>query len=206
METGDLDDSLAHLLEVVRPRAVEGVDWEAPADGLAWSCWETVEHLADTLFVYSLQFTPRPPEPETGRHGYLPVSELKMEREHGPLMLLHLLAACGDLLSRAIRSAGPGRRMPHFTLLTDPDGFAAMGTVESLAHGWDLTGGLGVRDAFNPPPEVCERALSRLFPEIPPALSADHGPWPALLWAVGRTALPGHPRRETWRWNARGRE
>jgi hypothetical protein len=205
MLTSDLDAALSYTLDVLRPRAADSADadWDAPAGELEWSCWQTAEHLADTLFVYALQFTPRPPELDTGRNGYLPVSELTMERRHGPLMLLHLLDGSGGLLSRAVRTTDPGQRMRHFHQLTDPAGFVAMGTVETLAHGWDLAGGLGVRDAWNPPADLCERALSRLFPGLPPGLAEEAGAWPTLLWAVGRTELPGRPRRQKWRWDPR---
>ncbi|PRW63751.1 hypothetical protein CEP50_09080 [Actinopolyspora mortivallis] len=37
----------------------------------------------------------------------------------------------------------------------------------------------------------------RLFPDAPGTTE----PWRTLLWATGRADLPGHPRRDTWRWD-----
>ncbi|RLU94804.1 hypothetical protein CTZ27_19085 [Streptomyces griseocarneus] len=34
-----------------------------------------------------------------------------------------------------------------------------------------------------------------------PGGPGDRDPWPTLLWATGRTELPGRPRLTTWRWN-----
>lgn len=48
-----------------------------------------------------------------------------------------------------------------------------------------------------PPAGLCGRVLDRLFRDAP--LSTE--PWPTLLWATGRAALPGHERLTTWRWN-----
>jgi hypothetical protein len=79
--------------------------------------------------------------------------------------------------------------------MADPEGFAAMGCVELLVHGNDIAEGLGV--TFDPPREPCARTVERLFPTAP--VSDD--PWRLLLWAAGRDALPGHPRREEWRWH-----
>ncbi|MEU9040820.1 MULTISPECIES: hypothetical protein [unclassified Kitasatospora] len=33
-------------------------DWSRPAGTLGWSCWETVEHLADDLLAYAAQLGP----------------------------------------------------------------------------------------------------------------------------------------------------
>lgn len=37
------------------------VDWDGLAGSLSWTCWETVEHLADDLFCYAAQLGPRRP-------------------------------------------------------------------------------------------------------------------------------------------------
>ncbi len=80
----------------------------------------------------------------------------------------------------------------------DADGFAAMGVVEALVHTHDILEGLGIRD-FEPDPELCDHVLDRLFPHVPRAGAA---PWPTLLWATGRAALPDRPRQTVWRWYA----
>jgi hypothetical protein len=39
----------------------QNADWEAKAGPLEWTCWETVEHIADNLFFYAAQLSPRIP-------------------------------------------------------------------------------------------------------------------------------------------------
>ena len=64
-------------------------------------------------------------------------------------------------------------------------------------HGFDVARTLGV--TLQPPADLCQRAIDRLFPDLP-----EHpDPWERLLWATGRAALPGHPKRESWRWDGR---
>jgi hypothetical protein len=74
-----------------------------------------------------------------------------------------------------------------------------MGTVETLVHGYDVAGPLGV--SWRPDDDVVRRALDRLFPEVP----SDIDPWPTLLWATGRIAIDDRPRRTEWRWDGRVR-
>lgn len=72
--------------------------------------------------------------------------------------------------------------------------------METLVHTHDLALGLGL-PPFEPPAARCARTVHRLFPDAP----ADAEPWPALLWATGRPALPGRPRRTAWRWKGEPR-
>jgi hypothetical protein len=78
--------------------------------------------------------------------------------------------------------------------VSDPEGFGAMGVVETLVHTHDVAAGFGL--PWQPPAGLCARALHRLFPDAP----RDAEPWPALLWSTGRGELPGRTRPETWRW------
>jgi hypothetical protein len=80
--------------------------------------------------------------------------------------------------------------------LADPEGFAAMGVVEVLVHAYDVARGLDL--SFDPPADLCDRVLARLFPDAP----TDTERWPTLLWATGRGALPGRPVLGRWRWYA----
>ncbi|KDN81664.1 hypothetical protein [Kitasatospora cheerisanensis] len=178
-------------------------DWSVPAGELAWDCWETLEHAADALVGYATQLAPaRPP-----LDGYLPyrwqrdrpegpATVLHVDRAAGPAGLLRALDAGGGLLAATVRTAGPRVRAFHSYGVSDPEGFAAMGVVETLVHTHDAAAGLGL--PWNPPAALCDRALARLFPEAP----ADTGRWPTLLWATGRAALPGHPRRTFERWHS----
>ncbi|MYW01091.1 DinB family protein [Streptomyces sp. SID3343] len=177
--------------------------WDTNAGSLEWTCWETVEHLADDLFAYAAQLGLRTPlldgeVPfvwESRRPGG-PANAIHADRTAGPDGLLQVLEASGALLVAMVRTAPARVRTHHVFGASDPEGFAAMGIVETLVHTHDLTLGLGL--AWNPPADVCARVLARLFPDAP----TTGAPWPTLLWATGRAELPGHPRRTAWRWYA----
>ncbi|QHC23086.1 maleylpyruvate isomerase N-terminal domain-containing protein [Streptomyces sp. GS7] len=197
----DLD--LAVRLAVAVLRTAPTTAWEgAPAGSLEWDCWETVEHLSDDLFAYAVQLGPRTP-PLTGNVPYVwerrrpggPANAVHADRAAGPAGLLQTLEASGALLVAMVRTTPPQVRAYHPFGVSDPEGFAAMGAVETLVHTHDLAEGLGLD--WSPPAEVCARVLARLFPDSP----AETEPWPALLWSTGRTALPGLPRRTSWRWD-----
>jgi hypothetical protein len=107
---------------------------------------------------------------------------------------LQVLEVSGALLVAMVRTTSSRVRAYHSDGVSDPEGFAAMGIVETLVHTDDLAEGLGL--AWAPPADLCSRALARLFPDAPRTTD----PWPTLLWATGRAELPGHPRLTTWRW------
>ncbi|ETK35944.1 maleylpyruvate isomerase N-terminal domain-containing protein [Microbispora sp. ATCC PTA-5024] len=178
--------------------------WERPAGTLEWTCWETAEHLADDLFAYAAQLGAAEPSTpaEPGEVPFLwesrrpggPANAVHADRSAGPAGLLRVLRASGALLVAVVRTAPPEALAHHVFGASDPEGFAAMGVVETLVHTHDMAEGLGL--AWTPPAGLCDRVLGRLFPDVP----ADADPWPALLWATGRAELPGRPRLSTWRW------
>jgi hypothetical protein len=196
----DLDACVGKALEALG--LVVDRDWNVPAKDLTWTCWETVEHVADDLFAYAGQLSVRTPETER----YVPF-DLDAPRPGGPEMtiraepasgnrgLLRVLESCGGLLSATTRQAPDEVRGWHPYGLSDPGGFAAMGSVEVLVHVYDLATPLGF--AWSPPADVVRRVLERLFPEAP----TDTDPWPTLLWATGRGELPGRERLTSWRWD-----
>lgn len=197
------DVDLAVGLSVSVLRAMPAEAWDEPAGTLDWTRWETVEHIADDLFAYAAQLGPRKPPldgpvpfvVESRRPGG-PANAFAADRAAGTDGLLQVLEACGGLLAAMVRVTPPTVRAHHIFGRSDPEGFAAMGVVETVVHTHDLVLGLGL-DA-TPPADLCARVLARLFPDVPPVV----GPWPALLWATGRLELPGHPRRGRWRWYA----
>jgi hypothetical protein len=189
----DLDQSVQLAVAVLREAPAEA--WEGKAGSLEWDCWETVEHLADDLFAYAAQLGPRTP-PLTGEVPFVwesrrpggPANAIHADRTAGAAGLLQVLEAGGAMLTALVRTSPPGVRAYHGFGVSDPEGFAAMGVVETLVHTYDLAAGLGLD--WTPPADLCERVLARLFPHVP--LSAE--PWPTLLWATGRVDLPDHPR------------
>ncbi|MER7759191.1 maleylpyruvate isomerase N-terminal domain-containing protein [Streptomyces sp. NPDC097619] len=196
----DLD--LGVQLCVAALRAAPPEAWSEPAGPLEWDCWETVEHLSDDLFAYAVQLGPRKP-PLDGEVPFVwesrrpggPANAVHADRGAGPAGLLQVLEASGALLVAMVRTASPETRAYHGFGISDPEGFAAMGLVETLVHAHDLTQGLGL--PWDPPAGLCSRVLTRLFPEAP----TDTDPWSTLLWATGRTELPGRPRLTDWRWD-----
>jgi hypothetical protein len=200
----DLD--LAVRLSVALLGQVPARAWDGAAGTLEWTCWETVEHLADDLFAYAAQLGPRRPSLTTHvpfawqrRSPGGPANTIFVERTEGPDGLTQALEACGALLVAMVRTTAPEVRSHHVFGASDREGFAAMGVVETLVHTHDLAAGLGLD--WDPPSEVCARALHRLFPDAPAGVE----PWPALLWSTGRLELPGRPRLTEWRWHGEPR-
>ena len=105
-----------------------------------------------------------------------------------------MLTACGGLLAAMVRVTPSTVRAHHVHGLADPEASAAMGILEALVHTHDVARGLDV--PWQPPESICARVLARLMPDV----AIEGGAWPSLLWATGRAALPGRPRRERWRW------
>ncbi|MFF2010388.1 VOC family protein [Streptomyces sp. NPDC058195] len=196
----DVTDAVRLAVEALRDAPADR--WDTPAGSLEWTCWETAEHLADDLLSYAAQIGPRRPP----RDAYLPYrwsadreggpkNAVFADRAAGPDGLLRTLEANGALLAAMVRTAPAELRAYHPSGVSDPEGFAAMGVVETLVHLDDLAAGLGV--AWNPPSGLCDRALARLFPDAP----ADADRWAVLRWATGRAGLPSRPRVTSWQWN-----
>ncbi|MFE2581661.1 DinB family protein [Streptomyces sp. NPDC059378] len=182
-------------------RAAEAADWDAKAGSLEWSCWETVEHLADDLFAYAAQLGPeRPPSDRdvpfvwSARRPGGPANVVFADRAAGPAGLVQVLEASGALLAAMVRTTAPTVRAHHVFGAADPEGFAAMGVVETLVHLHDVATGLGV--GWTPDADLCGRVLTRLFPHAPTGTDG----WATLLWATGRGELEGHARLTRWRW------
>ncbi|OKK13131.1 hypothetical protein AMK16_31905 [Streptomyces sp. CB00455] len=201
----DLDLSVRLAVAALRGAPAEA--WEGKAGSLEWDCWETVEHLADDLFAYAAQLGPKSP-PLNGEVPFVwksrrpggPANVIHADRGAGPAGLLQVLEASGALLVAMVRTTPPQTRAHHVFGVSDPEGFAAMGIVETVVHTHDLAQGLGL--AWNPPADLCSRVLARLFPDAP----SSTDPWSTLLWATGRAELPGRPRPTAWRWDGTPRE
>jgi hypothetical protein len=175
--------------------------WDARAGSMDWTCWETVEHIADNFFFYAAQLGPRAAATDRSvpfawaqhRKGG-PGLVLFADRAAGPAGLLRCVEACGALLVAMVRTTPPDVRAHHDDGILDTAGFAAMAIGETLVHMHDVTQGLAL--PWTPEADLCRRLLDRFFPGAP----ADTGPWATLLWATGRGDLPGRPRQQDWRW------
>ncbi len=176
-----------------------GLDWDRPASGLTWTVRSTVEHVADDLFAYAGQIATATPELEE----YVPFTLLRRpaaarpvtthaRREAGNEGVVRVLDACGGMLVALARTRPADVRGYHPYGVSDPHGFAAMGTVETLLHLHDVAAPLGL--AWDPDPAVVRRVLDRLFPDEP----AAQEPWSTLLRVTGRD--PAVP-LDYWQWD-----
>ncbi|MCX4673210.1 hypothetical protein OG453_42380 [Streptomyces sp. NBC_01381] len=204
IDADDVRHIVALAIQTLRDADPQG--WEAKAGTLEWTCWETLEHLADDLFTYAARFgLAEPPtsavlpfRTDSDRSGG-PANVFFVKRASGPQGLLTVLEACGGLLASVLRTAPSTTVAFHVFGPSGPEGFAAMGVVETLVHTHDIAQGLGLE--WSPPKELCAHVLKRLFPHV--VIGSDA--WDTLLWATGRIDLPDRPRLTEWRWyNAQG--
>ncbi|MEV0126125.1 maleylpyruvate isomerase N-terminal domain-containing protein [Streptomyces sp. NPDC050703] len=196
--------AVAHCLDALRD--IPAAQWDGRAADLEWTRWETLDHLADDLLTYALRFglahpmgAPRVPLRVSRDRPDGPANVVFGDRAAGPEGLLTVVEACGGLLATAVDTADPDTLAPHVFGASDPEGFAAMGVVETLVHTHDIAQGAtpqGADRAPEPPRDLCERALARLFPDV----TVIGTPWSTLLWATGRIGTPDRPRRTDWRW------
>lgn len=196
----DVDRAVLLCADLIRSAPADA-PWDSPAGALTWDCRETVEHLADDLFAYAAQLGLRrgPADREVpfhygSRRPGGPANTVFADAGAGAEGLAQVVESCGAMLAAMVRTTPPEVRGHHVFGASDPEGFAAMGVVETLVHSHDVAQGLGL--VWTPPDGLCARVLRRLFPDV----TADGDPWPALLWATGRGGLPGLPHRTAWRW------
>jgi hypothetical protein len=163
-------------------------DWSVRAGDLEWDCRRTLDHIVDTLFLYTAYLASRangrltPP-----RNGDLTAT---------PAQLLPLVDAATAVLADVARAAPEGMRAFHPAGMADVSGWIGLGCEEILLHTDDIAQGLGV--SFRPPDELAARVTARLFPWAP----SDADPWAALRWAAGRAALPDRERLgPDWYWH-----
>jgi len=181
-------------VDALRPYV--GCDWRAvQAADLTWSCWDTALHVVDDLYFYAVQVINGSPQGE-----YL-TTELALDDQATVAGLLASIPVHGELLRRALVCADPGDRAYHVYGVSDHEGFAAMGVVETLVHTYDILRGLNPVASWRPPAELAAPVLQRLFPAAP---AGD--PSNVLLYCCGRRALGELARLETWRWDGRVRD
>jgi hypothetical protein len=190
MNPDDLDLAVDTMSAALRPTVDR--DWSATAGVMEQDCWHVAEHLGDCLLSYAGQVVAQP----TGRYVRFLA---KADDGATPAEVLEFAEAAGRILAATVRSAAPHIRAYHPTGLADPAGFAGMGCVETLLHGEDIAHGLGV--ALEPPADLCERLLARMFPHARQDL-AGLDPWTALRWYSGRLKLPDREPPVRWVWRA----
>ncbi|MFK4182972.1 maleylpyruvate isomerase N-terminal domain-containing protein [Streptomyces sparsogenes] len=163
-------------------------DWSRPAQGLEWTCRGTLDHLALGLVGYTGLLVARPQD----RYITLFAS---LDAQAPVPACLEGIGIASSLLASTVRDTAAEVRAWHPWGHSDAGGFAAMGITELVVHTYDITRALGL--SWAPPDGPSGAVLARLFPDAP----AGYGPSDTLLWATGRFALPGHPRRTEWQWH-----
>jgi hypothetical protein len=184
----DLDAAISSVANALSPAI--GRDWSAASGTGELNGWHTAEHLGDCLMSYAGQLVARP----TTRYVRF---EAAADKGASSAEVLEFAVTGGRILAATVRTAPPHVRAYHPTGMADSEGFAGMGCVEVLVHGGDIARGLGL--SLDPPRDLCARVLARMFPHVSADL-ADVDTWTALLWATGRTELPGHQPQTQWRW------
>lgn len=174
-------------------------DLTVRAGPVDWSCWTTLDHIADCQFAYALQIA------SGCRTDYLPIHGgdrgddfVHFIHELGLPGVLEALPALAELLCAQALVAPANGRAFHPSGESDPSGFVAMGAVEMLLHGHDVLTGLG--RSCELPEEHAATVLRRLFDHVE-LHEAGHGA--TLLWATGRRDLPGRETVTQWRWDGR---
>ena len=196
----DVERAVALTAEALRAAPAEA--WDGQAGPMDCDCWDALDHLNNGLFSYALRMAPTVPYMQGRptivwqRAGEQPLP-IVTDRAAGPEAGIEALLMMGGLIAAVVDTRPASARAWHIWGTADPEGFAAMGVVETLAHAFDLAQGLGV--PFEPPGDLVAVGLARLFPEAP----RDTDPWTTLLWATGRGELDGHERRgPDWSWHS----
>ena len=183
-----VEEAVAGAVAVLRG-AVER-DWDGVRAGRCeWSCRETAQHIAQDLIVYAGRLAGRVQD------TYRPF-DIVVDDSTDNARVLQLIEGGGVLLTATIRVTPPRARAYHPRPYhsANPEGFAALAVGEVLLHTHDIAEGLGL--PYEPPADLAEFVLTRMFPHIQPG--PEH--WPTLLWATGRGELPGRAPVTEWDW------
>lgn len=191
-----LEDAREHL------KLVPDDGWATPANGLDWTCRETMAHILDDLGFYAMLLS--------GAHrieGYAPLMEftpvpgriegtLWTEEDAGTEIMLNCLDAVGGLLVAVVATAPPDRIGWHPYGNPDRSALASMGIVELVLHTHDILSAHSID--YRGLAEVVSPSLDRIFPHA----TRTDDPWHDLLTATGRTPAT---RGAAWKWDSGSR-
>ena len=152
--------------------AADDPRWDSPAGDIEWTCRYVAAHVADCGTWYAANLA---------RQSTVIAECGEVAPTASAPVLVDALRSSAALLAAAVIAAGPDDRGCHPFGIADRSGFAAMGCDEVLVHGADLAAAFGL--AYDPPRDVCERVLRRLFPWAPDRRRT-----------VGRAAVGQRPR------------
>jgi hypothetical protein len=167
----DVGRTSAFVVEALTPGL--GRDWSVPAGTLEWSVEFTLEHIASALSKYTLYLA--------SRSTRIMATRVEIWKDASQQERLNVVAIAGRALANVVAASPTKARAYHASGMLDPDGYAALGCLETLVHGDDIAVGLDL--PFNPPDDLVRPVVARHLPW----LSADR-PWETLL---EHTRAPG---------------
>ncbi|MFI7676265.1 TIGR03086 family metal-binding protein [Actinophytocola sp. NPDC049390] len=152
----------------------EATDWTAPTPCEGWTVRDVASHLVDGMcfFAAAVDGGPDAYQGEDFAHAYRAAAD-------------RCLAVYEDPAVLAASHPFPFGPTPGSVI-------AGISVSESLAHGWDMARGAGVR--YTPVLEVVERVLASVGPPpaegmfAPPVEPASDDPMTVLLAKLGRVA------------------
>lgn len=174
-----------------RLEAIHDDDWGRQVPDLDFTVASVVAHTGEGLVWYCFDLLAGPSE--------LDATEVRVKPDTPPSQLRRAVSTYAELLARAVDGGSEDERGWHPSGRADRSGFAAMGCDELLVHVADAARGAG--QVFTPAPELATAVLDRLFPWVRLDQLPTDDPWAALLWANGRTDLPGRDRPRGWQWH-----
>lgn len=192
MRPDDLREACVLALQQLRPLADR--DWSVRAGDLEWSCRRTLDHMIDTMVLYSGYLATRASDRIQPLRNGDATASIETLLEH--------LETSATILTRIAEATPLGARAFHPSGLSDAQGFLAVGCSELLTHTDDILQGLAVAWRPEPGVDLCNAVLSRVFPWAP---DAEESPdrWQVVRWACGQTALPTEPRPDAnWWWHS----
>jgi hypothetical protein len=170
------------------------LDWTVRPPDLEWTVFETGVHIADDQVFYAAQLIAQPDE--TTKFTPFQVTMWTEDKRNHNEGLVRTIDVCAEILARVVETSPRETHGYHNYGTSDPEGFAAMGAIETLVHTYDMAAGLGLD--WRPPADLSADIVDRLFPDPP---SGD--PVDVLLWCSGRIPLGDLERRTDWRWDGR---
>lgn len=156
----DIERATRFVAEALEPAI--GRDWSVRAGQLEWTVEFTVDHVIGALSKYTLYLSSRSQEYIAVRFSPWPEAS---QRER-----LDALRSLGRALANVAMATSPEVRAFHASGLFDPNGYVALGCLETLVHGYDIATGLGLD--FEPPTEIVAPVAARLLPWIDPTWDA----------------------------------
>jgi uncharacterized protein (TIGR03083 family) len=186
LEPGDLRVATECVADI--SSHVPALRWNDSQPG-TWSPRRTLDHLVDTMLLYSAYVATRAQDRITPpRNG---------DPEATPDALVSALRSGAAILESLLLAMPDGVRAFHPSGGADRTGWIGMACTELLVHGYDIAAATGGRVDVPPDTDRLARAVvERVLPWAPPEGTS----WERLLWPTGRAALGSRPAQDANSW------